>query len=263
MDPNPTTRITRVTTIQLLVTLGIIVGVEAIAYFIPAGSLLKTGMARCLEIFLILGLFHLSDADNGIGAIGLSPKRLIFGVKKGILWSLGFAVLSVVAGGLLFLAGINPVNLFQSRLPNTVSDVVLLYIIGGLIAPVAEEIFFRGIIYSYIKSVFDFEFNLFEIVALFIASWADNNLATRYLIYQFIKKNFNIKLNFSNCSIPAAIVASTFLFVFAHQAGADIPLPQLVGGIVFCLSYEIEKSLITPMIIHSTGNMALFTLSFF
>jgi len=56
---------------------------------------------------------------------------------------------------------------------------------------------------------------------------------------------------------------STYLFVIAHQTGAGIPLPQLVGGIVFCISYEIEESLITPIIIHSLGNIALFTISFF
>ena len=225
MDPNPTTRITRVSTIQLLVTLGIIVGVEAALSHVPAGALIQTGMARCLEIFLILALFYLSDTDKGAAAIGLSKNRFLHGLNKGIIWSLGFAGVSAIAGCLLFLAGINPVHFFHGRVPDRTLEVVLLYIVGGIIAPVAEEIFFRGVVYGYVKGR----------LASISRGWA----------------------------VLAALLVSTGLFVAAHQTGSGVPLPQLVGGIVFCLSYEIEKSLITPMIIHSTGNMALFTLSFF
>ncbi|MEZ4550708.1 MAG: hypothetical protein R2874_09600 [Desulfobacterales bacterium] len=141
MDPNPTTRITRVSTIQLLVTLGIIVGVEAALSRVPASALIQTGTARCLEIFLIIALFYLSDTDKGAAAIGLSKNRVLHGLNKGIIWSLGFAGVSAIAGCLLFLAGINPVHFFHGRVPDRTFEVVLLYIVGGIIAPVAEEIF--------------------------------------------------------------------------------------------------------------------------
>jgi membrane protease YdiL (CAAX protease family) len=133
--------------------------------------------------------------------------------------------MSALAGGLLFLAGINPASLFHGRMPDRVLDGVLLYIIGGLIAPVAEEIFFRGVVYGYVRGQM-------------------GNISRRW-------------------AVPAALLVSTGLFVAAHQTGSGVPLPQLVGGLVFCLSYEIEKSLVTPIIIHSAGNMALFTLAFF
>ncbi|MEZ4577242.1 MAG: hypothetical protein R2875_04310 [Desulfobacterales bacterium] len=37
--------------------------------------------------------------------------------------------------------GINPVHFFHGRVPDRTLEVVLLYIVGGIIAPVAEEIF--------------------------------------------------------------------------------------------------------------------------
>ncbi len=132
-------------------------------------------------------------------------------------------MLAFLAGGLLFLWGVNPFKLFNAGLPPTLTDLVLFYIIGGLVAPVAEEIFFRGVIYGYVKHL--------------------------------------LKRHLHQWSIPTALIISTALFVMAHQ-GAGIALPQLVGGIVFCLSFEIEKSLITPMVIHSAGYLALFTISF-
>ena len=38
------------------------------------------------------------------------------------------------------------------------------------------------------------------------------------------------------------------------------PVTQIVGGVVFCLAYEKEKSLLVPIVIHMLGNAALFTL---
>jgi membrane protease YdiL (CAAX protease family) len=36
-----------------------------------------------------------------------------------------------------------------------------------------------------------------------------------------------------------------------------------VGGIVFAIAYEKEKSLMVPVTIHCLGNMAIFSLTFF
>ena len=62
----------------------------------------------------------------------------------------------------------------------------------------------------------------------------------------------------------AAVVISTIVFAAAHMilmpAGA-IPFNQLIGGVVFALAYERSQSLITPIMIHALGNLALFSLS--
>ena len=219
MDPGKTGHIN---SIQVIFTIGIIAGIETGIYHLPFEPLVRTGIARCIEIAFLLWLFKASD--TGLAVIGLSKELLLPGFKKGLIWSAGFGLLAFLAGAVLFFAGINPFKLFNAGLPGTRTDLVLFYIIGGLIAPVAEEIFFRGVIYGYVKGL--------------------------------------LKKTLLQWSIPIAVIISTAFFVTAHQGGAGIALPQLVGGIVFCLSYEMEKSLVTPMVIHSAGNLALFTISF-
>ncbi|MBC2715537.1 MAG: CPBP family intramembrane metalloprotease [Desulfobacteraceae bacterium] len=211
----------KINTVLVIITIGIILTVEIGIQKLPLEPLMKTGTARCLEIVLILMVFRWFD--NGLGAIGLSCDRIVPGIKKGLIWSGGFGILAAMLGALLFFSGINPFKLLRVVLPASKLDIVLFYIIGGLMAPLAEEIFFRGVIYGYIKK----------------------------LLYKKINK----------WSIPAALIISTYLFVMAHQGSSGIPLLQLVGGIVFCVSYEIEKSLLTPILIHSLGNLALFTIS--
>jgi membrane protease YdiL (CAAX protease family) len=49
--------------------------------------------------------------------------------------------------------------------------------------------------------------------------------------------------------------------VLAHPISRGFPIPQAAGGIVFALAYEIEGSLMTPIVIHVLGNLSLFTLS--
>lgn len=72
----------------------------------------------------------------------------------------------------------------------------------------------------------------------------------RGLIYSFLRR----------WGLPAALIGSTALFVLAHQLAASIPVTQIVGGVVFALSYEVSKSLIAPVIIHVLGNLSLFML---
>jgi len=213
----------KINAVLVIIIIGIILSVEIGIQKLPLEPLMKTGTARCLEIILILMVFKWFN--NGLTAIGLSFDRIIPGFKKGLIWSAGFGILAAMFGTLMFFSGINPFTLLHVRLPESKLDIVLFYIIGGLIAPVAEEIFFRGVIFGYVK----------ELLCKKINKW----------------------------SIPAALIISTYLFVMAHQGGSGIPLPQLVGGIVFCVSYEIEKSLLVPIMIHSLGNLALFTVSQF
>ncbi|MCF8111609.1 MAG: CPBP family intramembrane metalloprotease [Desulfobacteraceae bacterium] len=57
-----------------------------------------------------------------------------------------------------------------------------------------------------------------------------------------------------------AVLGSALLFALAHNT-AGLPVLQAVGGLVFALSYEAEKNLLVPVIIHVTGNLALFLLA--
>jgi uncharacterized protein len=210
-------------TLPFMASMGGVLAVEAGIRFLHLSPLLLIGFARCVEILVILLIFYVSK--NGISAIGLSRHRMIRGIRNGLIWSAGFGVLASLGGLILFLWGMDPFALIHVGLPQTGFQRVMFFVIGGVIAPIAEEMFFRGVIYGHLKGV------VFK------------------------------KLN--RWGVLPALVISTALFVMAHQVGSGIPLPQLVGGVVFCLAYEIEKSLFTPIIIHSLGNLALFTLSCF
>jgi len=50
-----------------------------------------------------------------------------------------------------------------------------------------------------------------------------------------------------NRGVYVAVVLSTLLFVITHPVGHNLPLTQIIGGIVFAVAYEKEKSLLVPI----------------
>lgn len=150
---------------------------------------------------------------EGLRILGMDRRRWILGCKMGLVWSAGFAV----AAGILFLVllgmGQHPLSLIRSPLPTGDSQQLLYFIVGGVVAPVAEEIVFRGLIFGYLRR------------------WG----------------------------VTAAVLISTALFAALHLPA--IPVTQIVGGVVFAIAYHLSGSLITPIMIHVLGNLAIFTLS--
>ena len=195
--------------------------IEAAAQLLPAGvqtipwiGMTLLGLVRMAEIAAVLIIVH-RFCINGLSAIGLSPQTSRHGILKGLIWTAGFGAVTATLAAALYLKGINPVKMIQSPMPGSPLDILLFYIVGGVIAPVAEEICFRGVIFKYFRK------------------WG----------------------------FARAAIASTLIFVIVHPISSGIPLPQIVGGLVFAASLEIEKSLLVPIIIHGAGNMAIFTLS--
>ena len=81
----------------------------------------------------------------------------------------------------------------------------------------------------------------------------ENQIFFRGIIYGF----------FRHWGVMIAVLSSTVIFVLTHPVGGNLPLTQLVGGIIFALAYEKEQSLMVPITIHSLGNFALFSLAYF
>lgn len=198
--------------------------VEAGAGFFPGMPLLVTAQARILQTSLILLILGFSP--SGLSIIGLSRGLLGFGIWRGLIWSAGFGLAAAVFGSLLLLFGMSPLELIHVHLPARTWEILLFFGVGGIVAPVAEEIFFRGVLYGYLKGLL----------------------------------NGRIP---EKSAVTAAMMVSTLLFALAHAGISGIPVPQLVGGLVFCLAYEMEKTLAAPMVIHCLGNLALFSLGFF
>jgi membrane protease YdiL (CAAX protease family) len=105
--------------------------------------------ARLFEICLIILIVWTWGKE--LSSIGLARSEMASGLKKGLIWSAGFgAITSIVCVGLL-AASINPLTFIRARIPTQTSDLILFFIVGGLLGPAAEELFFRGILYGFLR----------------------------------------------------------------------------------------------------------------
>jgi hypothetical protein len=201
----------------LFLCLAAVLAVELAARVVISNTLLQPmlilGCARLLQILLIvlIVLFW----GSGLSSVGLARSSLVPGIKRGLIWSIGFGGVAGLVFVVLFFAGINVLTAIQARLPTQHSDVILYFLVGALVAPVAEELFFRGLLYGF----------------------------------------------FRRWGVVAAVILSTMLFVLPHAIHQRIPITQVVGGIVFAVAYEVEGSLMVPIIIHVLGNVAIFSIS--
>jgi membrane protease YdiL (CAAX protease family) len=197
-----------------LLTLGAIILIEGAArLLISTGlydSMIVLGVTRVLETAIIVSCVLLWG--KGLPSIGLARARIAHGIRRGLIWSAGFALVVALASAVLYLAGIDLLILLKVPLAGRLSQIFIFLLIGGIVGPIAEELFFRGVLYGFLRR------------------WG----------------------------VVVAIVVSTGLFVLAHPISQGFPLPQAAGGIVFALAYEIEGSLMTPMVIHILGNLALY-----
>jgi len=179
--------------------------------FHPMVVLGMTRMVQTAMIFLIVIV-----QGKGLSSIGMEPSVLSLGIKRGLIWSAAFGSLVAFGFIILIISKIDPQTFIHSSLPKDKRDVILLFIVGGLLAPIAEETFFRGILYGFLRRL-----------------------------------GFTISL-----------VLSAFFFALAHLAVSGVFIIPLIGGILFAVSYEAEKSLLAPITIHILGNLAIFAISF-
>jgi len=105
--------------------------------------------ARLLQILRIILI--VLTWGKGLPSIGLARSEMVSGLKKGLLWSAGFGAIASIACVGLFAASMNPLTLLKAPLPSQTVDLVLFFIVGGMLGPVAEEVFFRGILYGFLR----------------------------------------------------------------------------------------------------------------
>jgi len=108
-----------------------------------------TGAIRLIEMTLIMLIVYFWG--QGLSSIGLAPSKMVKGLVRGLSWSAGFGIITFFAFFALFLVDINPFALIHTRLPEKSREIVLFFLVAGMIGPVAEEIFFRGIIYGFFR----------------------------------------------------------------------------------------------------------------
>ena len=111
--------------------------------------MLILGGARLLEVLLIVLI--VSTWGKGLSSVGLDPSEMVSGLKKGLIWSAGFGAITSIACIGLFAASMNPLTFIRAQLPTQTSALIFFYIVGGMLGPVAEELFFRGILYGFLR----------------------------------------------------------------------------------------------------------------
>ena len=135
----------------LALAVAAVVCIEAGLAFSKAAfnPLLRLGVARLLELGLMVWIVHV--VGGSVASIGLDRARWLAGLKRGLLWSAGFGALSGIVFAVLLMARINPVAMIRSSLPKNSEGLLLFFLVGGIVAPMAEEVFFRGILYGFLR----------------------------------------------------------------------------------------------------------------
>ncbi len=136
-----------------LLSLATLVLIEITAPLFISGirisPMVLTGAIRLTEMTLIMLIVFFWG--QGLPSIGLAPSKMVKGLLRGLFWSAGFGIITFFVFIALFLVDINPLLLIHTRLPAKSMEIVLFFLVAGIIGPVAEEILFRGIIYGFFR----------------------------------------------------------------------------------------------------------------
>lgn len=137
----------------LILSVIAVMAVEAVVRSAPCGDwrhpLCVLGLARVIETALILST--LIFGGSGLGALNLSGNTFYRGIGRGIIWSVGFGLAAATLAGVLYLHGTSLTDLIRTTLPRKTGTLLLFIAVGGFLGPLAEELFFRGIIYGFCR----------------------------------------------------------------------------------------------------------------
>jgi membrane protease YdiL (CAAX protease family) len=143
----------KITLKTLVISTAVVFAMETVFRLTLAGQtaspLPALGIIRCLEAFLLV--FTAGRFEKDPNAIGLSRSKLLPGLKRGLLWSVGFGIAAGILFSVLLAVGINPLKLVRTPLPPAPLQIMVFFLVGGVIGPVWEEIFFRGIIFGFFR----------------------------------------------------------------------------------------------------------------
>jgi len=137
----------------IIISILVIAAIEIIVRLVInqnlVAPLIGLGLARLAEIIFLLTLIKISE--KGFSVIGLTSANVYKGFKKGFIWAVIFGVAAGVVLFIIYLLGINVPALFQMQLPAKNRNIFAFFLIGAFFGPLAEEIFFRGILYGFFR----------------------------------------------------------------------------------------------------------------
>ena len=207
---------------SLLIAFAAVIGVELVARILIAQGdvhpMIGVGLARVVQIILLLLI--VITLEKSITSIGIVSSQLTSGVRKGIIWSLGFGLATGVVFLIVWALGFQVSAFFKAPVPLTPGDIFLFIAVGAVIAPVAEEIFFRGILYGFFRQ-WSLTMAIVISTALFVLSHA------------------------SGSSLPITQVIGGLLFAVAYEIEKNLVVPIIIHSLgnlaIFCLSYFIQS----------------------
>jgi membrane protease YdiL (CAAX protease family) len=176
------------------------------------------GLARLLQIILLLLIVITIEKD--FASIGIDRSQLTAGVRVGIIWSLAFGCATGFVFLIFWAAGFQVSALFKSPIPLTHGDIFVFIVVGAVFAPVAEEIFFRGILYGFFRQ-WSFTMALVISTAVFVLSHAPGS------------------------GLPMTQLIGGLLFAVAYEIKKNLLVPIIIHSLgnlaIFCLSYLIQS----------------------
>lgn len=107
------------------------------------------GAARVVQVLIFLGI--VSTWGRGMSSIGLARGQILTGMRRGLIWSGVFGICACLGFAVLYATDVNPLKLIKTPLPPSTQGIILFLAVGGLVAPIAEEVFFRGIVYGFLR----------------------------------------------------------------------------------------------------------------
>ena len=186
-----------------LIPLFIVTIMEFLApLFLKTFSPIETiALIRILEIIFLL--IFLKHYPRGLSHAGISRDTIKNGIRTGILWSIIFAVVVTISGMVLVFFNINPFKIIASPLPFKGLRLFVFLITGTLIAPVAEEIIFRGILYTWLRQI---------------------NCPTALIVSTFIFSGFHYR----GSALPLFQMVGGVVFALAFEHSKSIAAPIII-----------------------------------
>jgi len=139
--------------LTLVATLAVLIATEAAAGWllqhVEVSPLAMLGLTRLCQIVLLLIL--IVRLEGGLAAIGWGTASWGAGLIKGAWWSLGFALAAALGMAVISLTGNDPFAPLHTPLPASHMETALFFLVGGWVAPLAEEICFRGVLYTFFR----------------------------------------------------------------------------------------------------------------
>lgn len=107
------------------------------------------GLARAADLALIA--LSMRICRLGRGEIYLPAGSLAGGLRRGLLWSAAFGAAAALGVAAALLFGLEPLRLIRPPAAARGPEAVLFFAVGGVIGPLAEEVFFRGLLYRSLR----------------------------------------------------------------------------------------------------------------